>query len=231
VSRFFVSPDSPKGWQRGLARSSHWKPRYSAHSLAYTWHPRDGFPDSVAAAFGASDLGPLELLAGIPEYKVALPGGEAASQTDLFVLARTRDGKTVAIAVEGKAREPFGDKTVGDWKVGASPGKVQRLAFLRKVLEIDEEADLGELRYQLLHRAASPLIEAERLNADHAVMLVHSFHEPGGKSLWFDEFVRFAAFLGADVRAGAVVPATKPTRSLYLGWVSDNHPEVNECSS
>jgi len=29
------------------------------------------------------------MLLGIPEYKVALPGGGRASQNDLFVLART----------------------------------------------------------------------------------------------------------------------------------------------
>jgi hypothetical protein len=224
MSRFFVSPDSPEGWQAGLAKKSHWKPRYSAHSLAHAWHPADGFPASVARAFEQSELGPLEFLVGIPEYKVALPGGRAASQTDLFVLARTQNHKTVAIAVEGKAREPFGDNTVADWSRDASRGKKKRLEFLRKVLELNEEVDLGKTRYQLLHRAASPLIEKERLNAHHAVMLVHSFREPDAESLWFDEFANFAGLLGADVRPNAVVPAAKPKRSLFLGWISDPHP-------
>jgi hypothetical protein len=65
MSRFFVSPDSPEGWKEGLAKPTHWKPGHSAQSLAYTWHPADGF------------------------HKVALPGGRTASQTDLVVLART----------------------------------------------------------------------------------------------------------------------------------------------
>ena len=30
-------------------------------------------------------------------------------------------------------------------------------------------------KYQLLHRTASAIIEAERFNANHALMLVHSF--------------------------------------------------------
>jgi hypothetical protein len=37
----------------------------------------------------------LELLLAIPEFKVSLPGGRAASQNDFFVLARSPDGLVV----------------------------------------------------------------------------------------------------------------------------------------
>lgn len=222
VSRFFVSPDSAEGWAKGLARAEHWKSGFSAHSLAYTWHGSEGFPSSVASAFDASELGPLEFIAGIPEYKVALPGGETASQTDLFVLSRAvRTGDTVAIAVEGKAREPFGDQSVADWRKGESEGKAERLRFLLRVLGLADDEDLGGQRYQLLHRAASPVIESKRLNADHAVMLVHSF---GGENRWFSEFATFARLLGAEANVGAIVRAKKAARSLFLGWISDPHP-------
>jgi hypothetical protein len=224
MSRFFISPDSPESWKAGLAKESHWKARHSAHSLAYSWHLANGWPESVARVLAASDLGPLEFIVGIPEYKVALPGGETASQTDLFVLARTARGETVAMAVEGKAREEFGDKTVADWRLGASVGKQERLRFLKRVLGISDDAALDETRYQLLHRTASPMIEAERLHADHAVMLVHSFHEPHEEPKWFAEYARFARLLGADPEPDALVPAPKALTSLYLGWVSDLHP-------
>lgn len=224
MSRFFVSPDSVDGWAVGLAKPEHMKPGYSAHSLAHTWHHADGFPPAAAAAFRASDLGALEFIAGIPEYKVALPGGETASQTDLFVLARTGSGETVAIAVEGKAREAFGDNTVADWRAGGSEGKQARLAFLLRVLGLGDDDATGAQRYQLLHRTASPLIEAARLNATHAVMLVHSF---GGEDKWFREFASFATLLGAGAKIGTISPATKVQRSLYLGWISDPHPEVS----
>lgn len=226
MSRFFVSPDSPEGWKIGLAKPTHWKARHSAHSLAYAWHPADGFPPSVARAFEESELGALEFVAGIPEYKVALPGGETASQTDLFVLARTRQQQTVAIAVEGKAREPFGDKTVADWRLGASRGKEQRLRYLKSVLGLADDVAIGETRYQLLHRTASPVIEADRLHADHAVMLVHSFREPDAESLWFDEFDKFSRLLGAEVDPGSIIRAPRVSRSLFVGWVSDVHPEI-----
>lgn len=223
MSRFFVSSGSPEAWAEGLARPEHWKPGYSAHSLAYTWHPADGFPASVDAAFAASELGALEFVAGMPEYKVALPGGATASQTDLFVLARTGSGEKVAIGVEGKAREPFGDNTVADWRTGGSVGKTERLGFLLRILGLDDSDDLGAQRYQLLHRTASPLIEAARLNALHAVMLVHSF---GGDSKWFDEYASFVSLLGASPAVNRISRAPHAQRSLYVGWVTDAHPEV-----
>jgi hypothetical protein len=223
MSHFFVNPDSAEGWKTGLARPEHWRQGYSAHSLAYTWHSVDGFPLSVVDAFRESELGTLEFVAGVPEYKVALPGGDTASQTDLFVLGRTSSEETVVIAVEGKAREPFGDSTVAEWRDGGSVGKEDRLKFLRRVLDLRDNEVLESQRYQLLHRAASPLIEAERLNAVHAVMLVHSF---GGDNMWFDDFASFAELLGARPRIGSISRATRAPGSLYVGWVSDPHPVV-----
>jgi len=196
--------------------------------LAHTWHSANGFPPAVDRAFAQSDLGALEFLVGIPEYKVALPGGDTASQTDLFVLARDQHGETIALGVDGKALEPFGDNVVSDWRLGRSDisreNRRQRLAFLLRVLGLRDDEHLGRQRYQLLHRTASPLIEAERLHATHAVMLVHSF---GGENKWFDEFASFAALLEAEVSVGSIVQARRSPRSLYLGWVSDAHPDVS----
>jgi hypothetical protein len=45
------------------------------------------------------------MLFSIPAYRVPLPGGRRASQTDLFALARANDG-LAAIAVEGKSGRP-----------------------------------------------------------------------------------------------------------------------------
>ena len=224
MSRFFVSPDSPDGWREGLASATHWRSRYSAHSLAHTWHPSNGFPPSVAAAFAASQLGTLEFVVGIPEYKVALPGGDTPSQTDLFVLARTSDARKVAIAVEGKAEEPFGDATVGEWRRNASPGKQKRLTHLLRVLDLRDDESILELRYQLFHRTASALIEADRLHAPIAVMLVHSF-SPTRR--WRPEYDAFVSALRGDVPTddGLVPCGPRFGRELYVGWVSDDYPE------
>jgi hypothetical protein len=225
MSRFFVFPDSPDGWKEGLASPTHWRPGYSAHSLAHTWHSHDGFPPSVAAAFAMSPLGALEFVVGIPEYKVALPGGRTASQTDLFVLARTSAGRKVAIAVEGKVEEAFGDSTIEEWRNEASQGKQERITHLLRVLELPDDESILRLRYQLFHRTASALIEAERLNAPVAVMLVHSF-SPIRR--WRDDYEAFASAFGADAGSGdgLVRCAERFGRELYLGWVTDAFPST-----
>jgi hypothetical protein len=106
-------------------------------------------------------------------------------------LARST-GKLVSITVEGKVSEPFGP-TVQEWRTEASSGKSQRLTFLCEQLGI-QSAVPDALRYQLLHRAASAVIEAKRFSATDAVMLVHSFSQ---SSEWFQDYAAFVSLLGA----------------------------------
>jgi hypothetical protein len=162
----------------------------------------------------------IEMLLAIPEWKVPLPGGERPSQTDLFVLARAPSGLAV-IAVEGKVDEPF-DALVGDWLAaesgGESVGKRERLDYLCSELGISAEAAMP-LRYQLMHRTVSALIEARRFTAPHALMLVHSFSPT---ALWLDDYLAFAASLGA-AEAGKDTISRVGDRggvALYLGWCS-----------
>jgi hypothetical protein len=79
-------------------------------TLARSWEAVHGFPPEVSAALATTTdpvLKDLSMLIAIPEYQVALPGGDRPSQTDLLVLARGAEG-LVAIAVEGKVDEAFG---------------------------------------------------------------------------------------------------------------------------
>lgn len=74
------------------------------------------------------------------------------------------------------------------------------------------------MHYQLLHRTASALIEAQRFHAADAAMIVHSF-SPDRR--WQDAFFRFAALLGCDDALGATEPLTMPNGvRLILGWSS-----------
>src|SRR5690606_33057154 len=108
----------------------------------------------------------------LPEHKVKLDGHGRASQNDVWTLLRV--GSTyVSMAVEGKAGESFGDP-VESWLKDASPGKLARLERLCGVVGIRHPPD-GRLHYQLFHRTASALLEAERFGAAHAVMMVQSF--------------------------------------------------------
>jgi hypothetical protein len=241
VAEFLVPARSADDWQRLLAEpDKHWRTGYSAKALAHCWQSAGDFPPSVRAVFNAS---PIELfqgitmLLGIPERRVPLPGRGKASQTDLFVLAKSGDD-LVSIAVEGKVAEPF-DVLVSEWLVRPSasaegeeqeaapdeapdpapvpsPGKLRRLAYLCQMLGI-EEAAARPLRYQLLHRTVSALIEAERFNAPYALMLVHSFSPTDD---WFADYRSLAALLGATVEPDTIAHVGERAGvHLYLGWV------------
>lgn len=73
------------------------------------------------------------------------------------------------------------------------------------------------MRYQLLHRTASAIIEAHRFNAAHAVMLVHSFSQTGE---WFGDYAEFVCLMGGDAAEGRMVSVgSRSGVSLYLAWV------------
>jgi hypothetical protein len=68
------------------------------------------------------------MLMAFPEYKVSLPSGKRASQSDIFILAKG-DGQLISIAVEGKVDEPFGELIL-EWKIKDLGGKEERLKYL-----------------------------------------------------------------------------------------------------
>jgi hypothetical protein len=216
VSRIYVPTQTAEDWKRLLADPElHWKVGRSARTLANCWQDADGFPESVATALRDADLD-LELLLGLPEHRVPLPGGSRPSQTDLFVLARDGTGALTTIAVEGKAGEPFGP-IVGEWLADDQGGKTQRLKYLLDTLGVSTEPLPHALRYQLLHRTASALIEAKRFNADQAIMLIHSFGDDLGG---YNHFEQFASALGAEAVRGGIVNSTTTTSvPLRIGWI------------
>ena len=208
---------SAENWRHHLADPiKQWKPGFSARTLVYCWQEAAGFPSSVAALFkrtGApfADLEPLLIL---PEHKVSLPGGRASSQTDIWILARTPKD-LMSIAVEGKVNEPFANP-VNDWLREGSAGKEERLAFLAKTLGITLPRT-SSLRYQLLHRTASAIIEAERFRAEHAMLLIHSFSPTHA---WFEDFAAFVAVWGIAAERDRVHSTQLPSgRRLHFAWV------------
>jgi len=96
---------------------------------------------------------------------------------------------------------------------------VRRLNVLLEVLKIDPSESDG-LRYQLFHRTAASIFEAQRYGAGQALMLVHSF-SPADAS--FDDFVRFAKALGTPIVAPNNVSSEVNLGGvrLRLGWVRD----------
>jgi len=219
MPRIFKFTSGPNDWQSLLADPvKQWRKGFSARTLAYCWEAADGFPPEVAVALSkATDplLGNLTPILAIPEFKVSLPGGDRASQNDIFVLAQSAFGP-VSIMVEGKVRESFGP-TLDEWLIDASPGKKKRLNFLLNTLDLDSSLT-GIIRYQLLHRAASAIITGQQYRAVAAVILIHSFCKD--LSGWSDYQI-FARVFGTEPEIG-VVQCLNDSLSvpLFGVWVS-----------
>ena len=220
MGKFFVPTAGADDWKSLLASPDrHWRRGYSARSLASSWEEAGGFPSEVKQAFAECEfpiLQDIELLLGFPEYQVPLPGGQAASQNDIFVLGKSKpQGQLIAITVEGKVAESF-DVTVSEWLKGASQGKRIRLDYLCNVLGLERES-LGEVRYQLLHRTASALILADRFNASAAMMLVHSFSQ---EHEWFKDYQRFLELFGQRGTVNSVTHLGKLNGvETFTSWV------------
>ncbi|XUU60276.1 DUF6946 family protein [Erythrobacter sp. HA6-11] len=216
MSKILVPSNGPDDWKRFLAQPDlHWATGYSARTMAHSWEAAINIPPEVEKVM-TEGFGAAELLMAVPERKTALPGGTRESQSDVFALVRHPSG-LATYTIEGKVDEAFGP-TVGDWGASPSVGKTERLAALCDLFGL--AACPLDVRYQLLHRTASALIEAEKFDAKLAGMIVHSF-SPTRR--WFDEFARFANLIGAS---GTIHP-DKPVmvdlrsgRSLLLGWAS-----------
>ncbi|WP_417492836.1 DUF6946 family protein [Maricaulis sp.] len=206
----------PEDWKQFLAKPDlHWKTGYSAKSLAYCWEGADGLPSEVATAIRNQWGAEPEPLLIIPEYKVPLPGGATDSQNDAFMFCRI-GAQTAAVMIEGKVNEPFGP-SIGEWFKQPSPGKIERLQHLCTLLGVSYPP-APELRYQLFHRSASAIIEADRFKADLAIMIVHSFSRTRA---WHEDFAAFTAELGAPGETGGLPRAISvPGRPFHLGWVT-----------
>src|SRR3989442_246296 len=98
MKRIYTPSVGTNSWRALLAEPElHWKRGASAMELAVSWElaarTARGLPSEIA---GVLDLHPstrgAELVFGVPEHRVALPGGSRASQTDLWVVVKTVDG-------------------------------------------------------------------------------------------------------------------------------------------
>jgi len=218
--RVYVPAVGLSSWQALLTQPDrHWKRGASAFETAVFWEqgartPRGLHPklatilDQHPAWHGSS------VLAAFPEHGVQLPGGSRASQNDVWALLNGATG-LLSLAVEGKAGEPFAN-TVGEWLNRPTDGRRKRLEYLRETLGLQTPVD-DELRYQLLHRAASAILEAGRVGAKSAGMVVLSFRDdPRSKQ----DFARFAEAQGAEFLDNALCWSTTVRFCpFFLAWL------------
>jgi hypothetical protein len=210
-------PEAESEWR--VAVGGKWKPGRSAHALATAWFGRSSLPEEVEDVFSPTLLAGLSPLLGLVEHEVPLAGRGSASHNDLLVLAKAAND-LVVIAVEGKVDEAFGnDDTVEEWLAAGGENRETRISFLAETLVIPHEGFLEPVRYQLVHRTASAVLEARRFNARHAVMLVHSFgHAPA----LLEQYKAFATTLGAQNASSGVLShvGNRDGIELWLGWAS-----------
>lgn len=220
MNPIYVPAAGMDDWRKLLAEpDKHWKENFSAMAIARSWQDAVGFPAAITRVFRKTGLpfSELEPLLILPEHRVPLPGGSRSSQNDVWVLARHAK-ELVSIAVEGKVSESFGP-TLGEWLINASDGKRERLAYIKKQLGLNKEVSSG-IRYQLLHRCASAVIEATRFNASLALLLVQSFN-PADEGL--DDFRAFTELFGRTTVADRIVHlAVENGVSIYAVWVRDH---------
>ena len=224
MSRFFYANEitKPKDVRLYLEHEYHWKKGHSAYELAHSWINADGIPASVRSVLDTcSDYADATLVEGLFERDVDLRTRGRRSQTDLLAFVKSVHGNAV-IAVEGKVDEPFGD-LVSTWN-DHSPGKERRLEELCTSLGLRAD-DIGSIRYQLLHRTASAIYEAQRYLAARAVMLVHSFSLTDAS---FCDFQAFARSMGLPVQAVNQVSEQRECEGiqLRLAWVKDQPGET-----
>ena len=216
MNRILIPASNPEDWKKFLADpKKQWKKGYSARTLAYCWHAANSIPAEVLSVLKQStELSRIEPLFIIPEHKVPLPGGSAASQNDIWVLGKT-DTHLVSFTVEGKVSEPFGP-TAEEWFKDPSPGKEKRLNFLCEELGLSYPIP-NNIRYQLLHRAVSALLEAKRFRTDRAGMVVHSF-SPSNE--WFEDYQTFIDLFKLNAGINELVSTTLPNGIvLYFAWI------------
>jgi hypothetical protein len=201
-----------------LGKETHWKEGRSAFEAAHSWFGAQNIPQSIRVVLDTDPiLKNAKLEKAFFEKQTDLDRYRGPSQTDVLAILRIPSGVAV-LGIEAKVDESFG-QLVKDWEDG-SESKTQRLAGLVKRLGLDENT-IGQLRYQLLHRTAATLIEAERHGASEAAMVVQSFCP---RHTGFSDFQSFAAAVGAPVsHCGTIsAPIIRGDVRLRLGWAEDH---------
>lgn len=214
--RYLSAESSPEDWRQLLADPvKHWVRGRSAWELAHAWENAKGFPPRVRAVLEASGIAEFSGLAidtAQPELPTPLPGGSRPSYTDLWLLARNTLG-SVSIGIEGKVDETFGP-LIAEWDPEGTPGRRKRLSFLCDLIGLKVE-DSYTLRYQLLHRTAASILEAERNGCPTSLVLVHSF---SSNHAWFDDYSAFTSKLGGSPQINGI---TRVGHHRHIGWVDD----------
>lgn len=200
----------------------HWRDGYSAKELAKHWWRYNSLPPDVKRVLATERLfSDAKLVDAIFERDTRIGDSGRCSQTDLLAILRLREGGLAVMGVEAKVNEPFG-KLIGEeyWE-GVGGRKMARIERLCRMLGLDlERSATLDLRYQLLHRTAAALYEAENYQTGKAIMLVETFSRDDAH---WDDFAAFARALNAKAERMRLSRASIPgTTELWVGWCNSS---------
>lgn len=227
MNRLCTATRGVGNWRDRLANPERqWRRGFSALEAAVSWEGADKgsgwLPEPIAHVFNGTPYERPELLIAIAEHKVVFDGSGGDSQCDVWAFLKTHSG-TLSMSVEAKAREAFGDghQTLRDWLLaGDSERSLQnrqnRWDSIRKNLPPADDVDgyLG-VAYQLLHRCAAAVKEAERFGLQHAAFVVQAFGSPDES---FQQFARMCHVVGVPAVRDRLQVAAVGAISLGVGW-------------
>ena len=223
MSQLFFGPDgSPLSQPEDVIiflgkQEHHWREDRSAYQTAHRWFAAKGLPTSIREILHAdAAFAGAKLQKAVFENKTKLDDYGRASQTDVLAILNLAVGHAV-LGIEAKANESFG-RFVFEWN-DYSPGKLRRMAGLLERLQLTSGM-VGKLRYQLIHRTAAMLIEAEKIGAREAAMLVQSFDQ---NRAGYDDFTAFADAFGTPVKKPGVLSRARTIGdvTIRLGWTEN----------
>jgi len=226
MSRIHVATRGIGNWRERLANPDRqWKRGFSAFETAVAWEcassAESQLPQPIRSVLVKGGFDAPKLLFAVAEHKVPLRGGRTASQCDVWAVVSTSKGM-LSLSVEAKANEAFGDETLKKWFEGTSEqskaNRQERWEHLVQYLPGVPTDSYHSIRYQMLHRCAASVIEAERFDLPHASFVVQAFGSPNGS---FQEYMAFCQAIGVPPTRGSLTTAPKPRLgiSLSIGWV------------
>ena len=228
MRNIFIATRGAGDWRSRLGNpEEHWVRGKSAMETAVIWEnaveEASGLPVPIAEIISKSSLGAPKLLMAVAEHKVPLEGEGGASQCDVWALLGTDVG-SVSLSVEAKARESFGknNESLSTWLQGGTSKRSpeNRRGRWEDIQRYLPQGDYDNVPYQILHRCAAGVIEADRFGLKNAVFLVQSFGAPDSS---FEMYSLFMNALNLPAEKNKLyfseVGIEDRTIRLGVGWV------------
>jgi hypothetical protein len=223
MNRLCIGTRGIGSWRERLASPDRqWERGFSAFETAVSWElasrSESGIPEPIEKLLRASGYGDPVLVLAVAEHKVDLPPNrKAASQSDVWAVVNTSLGM-LSLTVEAKAKEAFGDAILQKWREGngseaSKRNRLERWNFLCSHLPKADSFD--HVRYQMLHRCASAVIEAKRLGIRHAAFVVQAFGAPTEN---FRDYAMVCDALKIASAPGSMATTAVNDIRLSIGW-------------